>query len=156
MAQRRIRRKHHTHDAEDLNLTPMIDIFMIIIFFLLLTTVLVKTAIINVYLPQEQSASRSGGAPQEVLIVKVNESGFELGGVGAGAFIPKNGAGLNYIELNRRLAGIKERYPDKEGIVLLFDVDVPYDIVVKVMDAARETEDRSRPLFPLVSLGENR
>ena len=107
MAQRRIRRQHHSHGAEDLNLTPMIDIFMIIIFFLLLTTVLVKTAIINVYLPQEQSASHSGGAPSEVLIVRVSERGFELGGVGSGILIPKNGAGLDYMELNRKLAGIK-------------------------------------------------
>lgn len=156
MAQRRIRRRHHTHGEEDLNLTPMIDIFMIIIFFLLLTTVLVKTAIINVNLPQEQGASRSGGAPPEILIVKVDERGFELGGVGNGAFIPKNGAGFNYPELNRRLAAIKERFPEKEDVILLFDVSVPYDTVVQVMDAARETGDKRRPLFPLVSLGENR
>ncbi|MBI5903836.1 MAG: biopolymer transporter ExbD [Deltaproteobacteria bacterium] len=156
MAQRRIRRRHHTHGAEDLNLTPMIDIFMIIIFFLLLTTVLVKTSIINVYLPQEQASSRPAGGPQEVLGVKVSERGFELGGVGGGAFIPKNGAVLDYHELNRRLAAIKERFPEKEDVILLFDVSVPYDTVVQVMDAARETEDKRRPLFPLVSLGENR
>ncbi len=156
MAQRRIRRRHHTHGAEDLNLTPMIDIFMIIIFFLLLTTVLVKTSIINVYLPQEQASPRPAGGPQEVLSVKVSERGFELGGVGGGAFIPKNGAVLDYHELNRRLAAIKERFPEKEDVILLFDVSVPYDTVVQVMDAARETEDRKRTLFPLVSLGENR
>lgn len=156
MAHRPSKRRSRSEMGDDLNLTPMIDIFMIIIFFLLLTAIFAKTAIINIYLPQESGGAHAGG-PQETLTVRVKDNGFELGGIGAGNFIAKTGTDFNYTELTNRLSAIKDRYPHKEDIVLLFDQGTPYDTVVKVMDAARETENGNRrPLFPFVSLGESR
>lgn len=154
-----LNRRRHQHAADgDLNLTPMIDIFIMLIFFLLLTAVFAKTAIIDTYLPKDdadaagQSASEGG-----VLAIKITERGFELSGIGGGIFIPKNQNGLNYEELTNRLAAIKQRHPQKEEAILLFDAGAPYDTVVKVMDASRETSDGSRRLlFPQISLGENR
>jgi biopolymer transport protein ExbD len=144
---------------EDLNLTPMIDIFIILIFFLLLTAVFAKVAVIDIYLPQEGQAGGAAepNAPVTILAIKITEKGFELGGIGGNMFIPKTGQGLNYRELTNKLAAIKEEYPQKEDAIFLFDQDIPYDTVVKVMDASRETSDSPRKtLFPLVSLGENR
>ncbi len=158
MAHRASRRRHSHEVGDDLNLTPMIDIFIMLIFFLLLTAVFAKTAIIDTYLPKDDQGAATGrGGPVEVLAIKITEKGFDLSGIGAGTFIPKNRSGLNYQELTDSLAAIKQRYPRKEDVILLFDPDVSYDTVVKVMDAARETSDSAkRPLFPQVSLGENR
>ncbi len=157
MANRPSRRRHTHSESDDLNLTPMIDIFIIIIFFLLLTAVFARTAIIDIYLPQEGGASNQSAAESEVLTIKITEKGFELGGIGGQSFIPKTGENLDFKELTNQLINIKDKYPQKEDVVLLFDPATPYEIVIKVMDASRETtEGTKRTLFPLVSLAENR
>lgn len=152
------RRRSHS-EGDNLNLTPMIDILIIIIFFLLLTATFIKTAIIDIYLPQEgksEAAEKSTSEP-EVLIVSVSEKGFVLGGIGNGNIIPMVAGKLNYKELSNQFVKFKDKYPRKEDAVLLFDPGTPYDIVVKVMDVSRETsEGVIRPLFPQVFLGENR
>ncbi len=40
--------------AEDVNLIPLLNIFTIVIPFVLLTAVVAKTAIIDIFLPQER------------------------------------------------------------------------------------------------------
>lgn len=157
MAYRPSNRRHLKPSSEDLNLTPIMNVFMIIIPFLLLTAVFAKTAIIDIYLPQEagsSSATDTASEPQ-VLTVSVTDSGFELGGVGNGMVIPKVSDRYDFKQLSEELTKIKERYPEKEDIVLLIQQNLPYETVVKIMDTARETDGKERkPLFPLVSLGE--
>ena len=159
MAQRRSKRHHHAM-SDELDFTPLISVLIIIIFFLLLTAVFAKIAIIDIYLPQEGQGSETAeqNAPSVgVLAIKITEDGFELGGIGGGVLIPKNSQGLNFNELTNQLIAIKDKYPRKEDVILLFDKDISYDTVVKVMDASREITDGTRRiLFPLVSLGENR
>ncbi|MCK5336926.1 MAG: hypothetical protein KAQ67_12230, partial [Gammaproteobacteria bacterium] len=59
------------------------------------------------------------------------------------------------------LVQIKNKFPDKESVTLLLEPDVPYQLMVKVMDRARaaniilpgmtvETID----LFPSISIGD--
>lgn len=153
------RRGHSQHEETELNLLPMMNMFIIIISFLMTTAIFAKTALIDVYLPQESGGGGGGGlaasAPPAILTVSTTEKGFQLDGIGGGRFIPKKGGNLDYSQLTAELSRLKERYPDKEDAILLFPAGMPYHIVVKVMDASRETEDRpKKPLFPLVSLGE--
>ena len=159
MAQRRSKR-HHTAMSDELDFTPLISVLIILIFFLLLTAVFAKIAIIDIYLPQEGQSSETAeqNTPSVgVLAIKITEDGFELGGIGGGDLIPKSAQGLNFKELTNKLIAIKDKYPQKEDVILLFDKDISYDTVVKVMDASRETTDGTkRILFPMVSLGENR
>jgi len=133
------------------------NVFMIIVPFLLLTVVFAKTVVIDIYLPQEnqsESVSADDKLP-EILTIKITEKGFELGGIGEGKVIDGSGYNFNYPQLTKELEKLKERYPEKEEVILLFDPDISYDIVIKVMDAARETsEGGQRTLFPHVSLGE--
>lgn len=155
MAYRPSKRRHLESSREDLNLTPVLNIFIIIIPFLLLTAVFAKTAIIDIYLPQETGSFQQAGAAAATLSVNVAESGFKLGGIGNGVTIPKVGNRYNYRQLSQELAKIKDRYPQKEDIVLLIEPHLPYETTIKVMDAARETSDGvKKSLFPLVSLGE--
>lgn len=157
MAYRPSKRRHLKPSSDELNLTPIMNVFMIIIPFLLLTAVFAKTAIIDIYLPHEAGNSSATDTPSEpqVLTVSVTDSGFEVGGIGNGTAIPKVSDRYDFKQLSEELAKIKERYPDKEDIVLLIQQNLPYDTIVKVMDVARETSERERkPLFPLISLGE--
>lgn len=157
MAYRPTKRRHHP-PGEELNLTPIMNVFMIIIPFLLLTAVFAKTAIIDIFLPQERQSELTGSASPilNILTIKTTEKGFELGGIGEGVFVPKNGNDLNFKQLTKELIKLKTRYPEQKEVVLLFAPHAPYDLIVKVMDTARETqEEKVQVLFPLVSLGEN-
>ena len=52
------------------------------------------------------------------------------------------------------------RYPDKKEATLLLEPDIPYDLLVQVMDAVRIVEQRQgtilvqAELFPDVSIGD--
>jgi len=163
VAYRPSKRRRHSVLSEDINLTPILNIFMIIIPFLLLTAVFAKTSIIDIYLPQEGREAKDNMSSQalQILTVKVTEIGFELDGIGNGILIPRIGKNLNFKQLTTELIKLKDKNPDKEEVVLLFDPNTPYDLIVNIMDTTREAteiiEGKSvkRPLFPLVSLGEN-
>jgi len=163
VAYRPSKRRHHSILAEDINLIPILNIFMIIIPFLLLTAVFTKTSIIDIYLPQEGQEAKDNKFSQipQILTVKVMEMGFELGGMGNGILIPKMGGNLDFKQLANELRKLKDKYPDEEDVVLLFDPNVSYDLIINVMDATREISDViegktvKKLLFPLVSLGEN-
>lgn len=157
MAYRPSKRRHLASSPDELNLTPIMNVFMIIVPFLLLTAVFAKTAFIDIYLPQQGDSSPAADTSSEpqILTVSVTDSGFELGGIGNGMPIPKVSDSYDFKQLSEELVKIKERYPDKEDVVLLIQRNLSYDTVVKVMDTARETTGKERkPLFPLLSLGE--
>ena len=143
MAYRPSKRRHHSILAEDINLIPILNIFMIIIPFLLLTAVFTKTSIIDIYLPQEGQEAKDNKFSQipQILTVKVMEMGFELGGMGNGILIPKMGGNLDFKQLANELRKLKDKYPDEEDVVLLFDPNVSYDLIINVMDATREISD---------------
>lgn len=158
MSHRPSKRSHfQQHEETELNLLPMMNMFIIIISFLMTTAVFAKMAIVDVYLPQEGGGNggQTASAVPAILTVSVLEKGFEMGGVGGGRFIPKKDGNLDYRQLTEELVKIKGSYPDKEDAILLFPAEMPYDIVVKVMDATRETAERpKKSLFPMLSLGE--
>jgi len=54
--------------------------------------------------------------------------------------------------LNKLLGSIKDAHPDSDTVVLVPDGDVPYEVIVGVMDAARADAmgEGGRELFPRV------
>lgn len=161
---RRPSRKRHSIGMEDINLTPVMNVFMILIPFILLTTVFVKTAIINVYLPGNASEKKEMDKtnPERILTLSMTGEGFSFSGLGKEIQpIKREGNGAyDFKLLNSHIAALKGRYPDYEEAIILFAPDTPYDLVIKAMDATREVvllEDGKaalKTLFPLVSVGE--
>ncbi|MFQ5900331.1 MAG: ExbD/TolR family protein [Thermodesulfobacteriota bacterium] len=160
MAFKPSKRRHAIVSEQELNLTPIMNLIMIIIPFLLLTAAFAKTAIIDIYLPQEGDAETDtpyDNTVQELLTITITEEGFEVGGIGEEIVIPNDENGLDFKQLTTELIKFKERYPQKEDVILLFDPHISYGTVINVMDASRETkttEGVMQALFPMVSLGE--
>lgn len=157
MSHRPSSRRRSLHSRHELDIIPILNVFMIIVPFLLLTAVFAKTAIIDIYLPKENQEEPEdiNDKPPEILTIEITANGFELGGIGDGVIITGTKDNLNYKQLTIELVKIKDKHPQKEEVVLLFDPNTSYDTVVKVMDATRETtEGTKRLLFPFVSLGE--
>ncbi|HHL40022.1 MAG TPA: biopolymer transporter ExbD [Deltaproteobacteria bacterium] len=170
MAYRPSRRMHHGAEGADLNLIPIMNVFIIIIPFLLLTVVFAKTAVIDVYLPHEVESPPEKETEQEpgertpprLLTVKITDGALTVGWGEREERIEAAPDNSHLRRLSEALLDIKREAPDHREIILLFDSHISYDYVVKVMDASREiTLERGgvksrRSLFPLVSLGENR
>lgn len=158
MAHRPSKRRHQL--VTDVNLTPLLNVFIIVIPFVLLSAVFVKTAVIDISLPQEGGKGQaSADSPTGVLVIKVTGSGFDVGGIGK-AFIPKQAGEFDFKGLTDELIKLKERFPGSEDAILLFNPDASYEFIVKVMDSTRETtvkeggKTKKHTLFPMVSLGE--
>ncbi len=168
------RRGKISKDPPELNLMPIMNLFVILIPFLLLTAAFVKNATIQLYLPNMSSEPVPQENPENNsqkinLTLAVGEEGLQIGG--ADSILPvikkiedkKTGKMVHdFKTLRETLIKIKKAYPETENIILMPQDETKYDLVVRLMDATRGTvitdemtgKSREFPLFPVVSIGE--
>ncbi|MCK4846417.1 MAG: biopolymer transporter ExbD [Deltaproteobacteria bacterium] len=167
MAKVPTRRRHKSTLDEEINLIPVMNLFMVLIPFLLLTAVFAKTAVIDIYLPAAAIASndkvvkKAASAPTIVLTIHVTKKGFRFTGLGKGIGEIKTANNkYDFTALSKELVKLKEKYPTKEEVILLFEAATSYEVVVKMMDTTRELIEKKgekstrKHLFPLVSVGQ--
>jgi biopolymer transport protein ExbD len=150
-----------------LNVTPMIDVLTCLLFFLLLSFGAVVVALINASVPalSSDSSEQPDLSKTKITIsVSITDKGFGLSaqaeGLGqeeldklAKTFAMKEGS-YDYQGLNDYAFELKKRYPESDSAVLIPAGDIPYEVLVKTMDATREraAEQNGRParipLFP--------
>lgn len=171
---RRIREQgeEQLEDSGELNLVPYLDIVMNIIMFLLATVQFqAMLANINITLPTSAATTETTAPtkPELNLTVSISENGYTLATSGSVLYrgfrlapegvvqtsselptLPKAATGLDVDALSQILSEIKDRFPDEDRAVLSASPEIPYEQVVKTMDAMRERG--GRPLFPGVLL----
>jgi len=160
------RHDRHRHEAVELNITAFMNLMVILVPFLLITAVFSQVAILELNLP---SSSDQLGADAETpqLEVIVRDDRLEVGERNAGLLtgLPATADGHDFGGLNDYLQRVKARFPDKIDASILLEPDVPYEVLVKVMDAVRVYEaprDARGPsddviqaeLFPEISIGD--
>jgi biopolymer transport protein ExbD len=139
----------------------MIDIFTVLVTFLLMTAVFSKTVVLQLNLPAQQAEFKEPppGLQLEVLIRK-DQIQVADRNTGPLATMPNNAAGYDYESLTGYLKRVKAKFPDKTDATLLLESDIPYDILVQVMDHVRVFEAQQGPttiqaeLFPDISIGD--
>jgi len=142
--------RNRKRQEAEVDILPVMNIFLLLIPFLLLTAVFVRLAVIDITLP---SLGKGGQKQQEqqkdlvLVILAIKESGFQLKSPGF-KFDPinKNGNNYNYQLLIDQLKEIKVKYAIAEDVIISPEANVKYDIIIKAMDRCRETG------FPNVSL----
>ena len=152
--------RHHRKPAE-LLLVPMIDIFTVLVTFLLMTAVFSRTVILELKLPPA-NAEFTPPPPGLQLEVIVRKDALIVDDRNSGplAQFPNIDSGYDYEALSRYLQQVKSKFPDKTDATVLLEPDVPYDVVVQVMDRMRVLEVNAGldivqyELFPDVSLGD--
>jgi biopolymer transport protein ExbD len=152
--------RHHRKPAE-LLLVPMIDIFTVLVTFLLMTAVFSRTVILELKLPPA-NAEFTPPPPGLQLEVIVRKDALIVDDRNSGplAKFPNNDSGYDYEALSRYLQQVKSKFPDKTDSTVLLEPDIPYDVVVQVMDRMRVLEVNAGldivqyELFPDVSLGD--
>ncbi|UCF88699.1 MAG: biopolymer transporter ExbD [bacterium] len=140
----------------DLNIAPLLSLFVALIPMLLLTAMFQKVGIVNLYLPTLEEAllqENTGGTSKDfTLAVSVTLNRLTLLKDQEVLLAEDIGDGLALDMLAEELAALKDRFPDKRDAVLLLDGEILYETIIDVMDAMRIAGDRE--LFPEISLAD--
>jgi biopolymer transport protein ExbD len=153
----------HNRKPSELMLVPMIDIFTVLVTFLLMTAVFSRTVILELKLPT-QSAEFVEPPPGLELEILLRKDMLQVADRATGPLQTllnaDNGGQYNIAGLSDYLQRVKVKYPEKTDATLLLEPEIPYDLLVQVMDAVRIVEQRQGTtlvqgeLFPNVSIGD--
>jgi biopolymer transport protein ExbD len=161
LAARAIRNHAKYKGRHDLNIVPMIDMMVILVFFLLFTAVFSHTNILELNLPAPNSSvpELPKGLNLEVI---VRQNGIEVADRNSGVLktLPKVANEYDYAGLSAFLRDVKARYSSVLAASVLLEQDIPYDVLVQTMDTTRvwqnveEGRTQNVTLFPDISVGD--
>jgi biopolymer transport protein ExbD len=152
-----------------LNLTPLMDVMSNLLFFLLASFGATMVAIMPTTVPTVSSGESAPNDDKKEDAVNVtlraDAAGITLKCESdtiapdllkdMGGKIPKVNGQYDYKQITATLKGIKEKYRASKSVVVVPDDNISYEIVVKLLDAARDTrliDTRNAILFPDVVL----
>lgn len=133
----------------DLDMTPMMNMLIILISFLVTMVVFTQLAVIKFNLPpqggaggdaaQAQPDSAADTALHVDITVVVSENGFQIVGEGRKLDpIPKGTKDYDFKRLGLFMQTLKREYPGAEDVVLLIDSAIVYQDIITTMDVMRE------------------
>ena len=160
---RRVQRNHSRYHSgrDDLNIVPMIDMMVILVFFLIFTAVFSKTNILELNLPANSQAPMPElpkGLKLEIIVrpgdILVNDRNS-----GPLKLLANIAAGYDIDGLSLFMRNVKSQFPDMTDATVLLAPDVPYDVLVQVMDTVRVYQLPVTPfskaeLFPDIAIGD--
>jgi biopolymer transport protein ExbD len=131
-------------DETDLDITPMMNFFMILIPFLVSMAIFTQIAVVEFSLPPSTVPGETGEdneAKELDISIVVTQTGFQIVGTGRKLdMLPKVQGDYQYTQLRTLLKAIKFQYPSQKSVVLVFEGDVLYDDIIKFMDICRESQ----------------
>jgi biopolymer transport protein ExbD len=140
-------------------MTTFMNLMVVLVPFLLITAVFSRITIVELDLPNAESAAPS--SPTFRVEVVVREAGLEImDGAQVIAAIPKTGDAYDLSKLSEYLVAIKNEYPQKDDASVLLEPDIQYDHLIQVMDTVRsvEIDDGGQTtrvdLFTAISIGD--
>jgi len=159
-AARRVMRNHQRYRGRhELNVVPMIDMMVILVFFLIFSAVFTRTNVLELNLPAANAAvpDLPEGLDLEVIVRKDT---LEVADRKTGLLksLQSTDKGYDLAGLSDYLQLVKSKYPDKQNAMILLEGDIAYDTLVQVMDTVRvfdvpNSNHVRAELFPDVSVG---
>jgi len=160
MSRLKKRRIAHRKEAE-LEVTPFMNMMMLLVCALLASVVFTKITVIDLDFP---SGNGSGAIDADLVHLEVIVRDDQLvvadGRGGAIKTLPKVDGEQDFKGLSLVMQELKRRMPEKRDIVILLESDTSYQTLVSVMDRVRSystvvaMEVVEAELFPVISLGD--
>lgn len=153
----------HKHKEEDIDVTPLLNVMVVLVSFLIFSAVFSRISIQELVLPAQGDARAGQNMPLVIIEVIVRRDSLEIGdGRGVIHRIPKLGAKHDIQKLSEYLLRLKEKHSDKQDVSILIEPDIEYETMIHVMDAVKVAEvkkegqeiPRKVMLFPQVSIGD--
>ncbi|NLE02633.1 MAG: hypothetical protein GX640_22440 [Fibrobacter sp.] len=135
-------------DLIDLDVTPVMNLFMVLIPFLVSMAVFTHIAVVDFSLPPAESSENAETESKELDIsIVITREGFRIVGTGNKLdMVSKINDQYLFDQLKVLLKAIKFQYPSQKSVVLILEPDIVYDDIIKFMDICRESQ------FPDVGL----
>ncbi|TDI79078.1 MAG: hypothetical protein E2O79_10875 [Caldithrix sp.] len=168
MAYRPSFRRSRENESTEPNMTPIMNLMVVLIPLLLSSAQLIKISVIELNLPPAAGAQMDKPKEKQLkldLAVTITDQGFYISSSSAvmqkkkkGPSIPKVDGEYDYELLTKTLYSIKKkaagRFNDMTAIVIQAEPKVAYQTLVSTMDATRSIKvDNNRVLlFPEVSV----
>ena len=156
-------------DEADLDVTPFMNLMIVLVPVLLLSMTFTKVTVLELALPELTGGAVAGATSQSKLEVVVNPAGIQV-------FFPENtliqdipqitnengDAVYDFHSLSLVLQAVKNSHEDKKDVVILLDKNTGYQDIVKTMDTVKSfkavvvSSMVEIELFPEISLGEEK
>jgi len=153
-------------ESEELELTTLLNIMVVLVSFLLLSAVFSQITIQELNMPPNAGgkAPASNALPPVVIEVIIRKDALEIdNGKTVTDHLPKLGDKYDTAGLSQRLKLLKDQNMSKKDVILLVEPDVDYASMITVMDALKFVQipaprEGSPPLrvvlFPNVTVGD--
>ena len=148
-------------DPADLDVTPFMNLMIVLVPVLLLSMVFTHTTVIDLNFPSGEAA---GEIDPDQVHLEVVVTGTEMrvadGRGGTIKTVPLKDGGHDFATLTLVMQELKKRMPEKEDITILLQEETDYQTLVSVMDRVRSyptvqgMEVVQAELFPVISLGD--
>jgi biopolymer transport protein ExbD len=158
-----VRRNHarYHQGRDDLNIVPMIDMMVILVFFLIFTAVFSKTNILQLNLPANANAAPVDlpkGLKLEV-IIRPNDLLINDRNSGPLKLLANTPSGYDLDNLSLFMRQVKSQFPQMTDATILPGPNVSYDTLVQVMDTVRVYQIPQPPfskaeLFPDIAIAD--
>lgn len=160
--------KIRPREVEDLNLIPLMNLFVTMIPLLLLTAAFYHIGMVSTSVPtqSDEETTVETGSDAVSVNLRMDDKGYSITASsatlseaelkGLDAFIPKSGDNYDFKSLRAALERIKRKYQASETLMLVPAKATLYDNMIKTMDAARKMETvvngrkHKLNLFPVV------
>jgi biopolymer transport protein ExbD len=167
-AARLVRRNHarYHQGRDDLNIVPMIDMMVILVFFLIFTAVFSKTNILQTNILQMNLPNSSNAAPLDLpkglkleVIIRPDDIVVNDRNSGPLKLLGNTANGYDLEKLSEFMRTIKSQFPEMSDATILSGPNTTYDTLVQVMDTVRVYQLPVAPfskaeLFPDISIGD--
>ena len=146
----RHKRRTHNVDVAELNVTPFMNLMIVLVPVLLMSLVFTHTTVIELDFPTSSTAPSNERQHLEVSILKQELVIADHRGVVKR--LPKIDGEHDFAGLNQLMLRAKQQMPNKRDALILLEPDTNYQSLVFVMDSIRSYQ--SMELFPDMSLGD--
>jgi biopolymer transport protein ExbD len=160
---RLVRRNHarYHQGRDDLNIVPMIDMMVILVFFLIFTAVFSKTSILQLNLPASSTEVPLDLPKTLKLEVIIRPDDIVVNDRNSGPLktLPNTPAGLDLDGLSEFIRRVKSQFPQMTDATILPSPATSYDTLVQVMDTVRVYQLPVAPfskaeLFPDIAIAD--
>ncbi|MFH1132792.1 MAG: biopolymer transporter ExbD [Pseudomonadota bacterium] len=154
--------------VSDLNLIPLMNLFVTMIPLLLLTAAFYHIGMVSASVPthSEEESDIPAGPVAVSMNVRMTPEGFSLSASSATlgeeelkeleGFVPKKGKKYDYAKLRTVMEQVKRRYEKSDTMILIPAKENIFDEIIETMDTVRKMEVKQKEkkveidLFPVV------
>ena len=160
IAKRQSRNHARYRGRNDINIVPMLDVMVILIFFGISPRCSRRRISSSPTCRWTEACLGAAGRPAMEAIVRGNAIEVADRNTGLLQRLPNLADSADYTGLSHYLRRVKIRFPEKKDATVLLEPDIPYDVMVQTMDTMKsfDTELDGQPvrgeLFPQIAVGD--